>query len=78
MAPAKSIMAENKQATNLVGVRTGITTRNQRAALANAANIKQPAGVGRETRVKRKADTSPVKGKTTKRSALGNITNVSR
>lgn len=78
MAPTRSLVNENRQTTNAVnGVRKGITTRNQRS-LANAGNVdvKQQAILTRETRIKRKADTSPVKGKTTKRSALGNITNV--
>lgn len=78
MAPTKSLVNENRQITNaVIGVRKGITTRNQRALANHVGNVdvKQQAMITRDTRIKRKADTSPVKGKTTKRSALGNITN---
>ncbi|KAF7993988.1 hypothetical protein HCN44_011257 [Aphidius gifuensis] len=78
MAPTKSLVNENRQTTNaVIGVRKGITTRNQKSLANHVGNVdvKQQAIITRETRIKRKADTSPVKGKTIKRSALGNITN---
>lgn len=73
MAPSKILNVQNKQSSTNV-IRKGITTRSQNSALNNVL-LKAPAN-GKESRVKRKAEASPPKEKTTKRSALGNITNV--
>lgn len=72
MAPSKILNVQNKQSSTNV-IRKGITTRSQNSALNNVL-LKAPAN-GKESRVKRKAEASPPKEKTTKRSALGNITN---
>lgn len=49
-----------------------MTTRSQNALINNV--VKQ--SISRDTRIKRKADASPPKEKTAKRSAFTNITNV--
>lgn len=72
MAPSKILNVQNKQSNTNV-IRKGITTRSQNSALNNVL-LKAPAN-GEESRVKRKAEASPPKEGTTKRSALGNITN---
>ncbi|XP_076762999.1 cyclin B3 [Xylocopa sonorina] len=73
MAPSKVLNAQNKQtAINVAAGRKRITTRSQNSALNNAL---KPPVVGKDPRIKRKAEASPPKEKTTKRSALGNITN---
>lgn len=73
MAPPKVINNQNKPVSVGITVKKGITTRNQKAA--DQLNIKPHMPV-KDLRVKRKADASPLKDKITKRSALGNITNV--
>lgn len=73
MAPTRVSQNQNK-APSVAIVKKGITTRNQKA-LANCANVKAVVAA-KDPRLKRKADASPLKDKTTKRSALGNITNV--
>ncbi|KAK0161597.1 hypothetical protein PV327_010052 [Microctonus hyperodae] len=72
MAPTRLSQNQNK-APSVAIIKKGITTRNQKA-LANSANVKAVV-VAKDPRLKRKADVSPLKDKTTKRSALGNITN---
>lgn len=72
MAPPKVMLSQRRQ-TNAALTRKGVTTRSQQSMLSNV--LKQ-ANINRDTRVKRKAEASPIKEKTTKRSALGNITNV--
>lgn len=72
MAPTKVLNGQNKQNSTGIVIRKGITTRSHNSL----ANVKHPTIV-KESRIKRKADASPLKEKTAKRSALGNITNVS-
>lgn len=72
MAPPKVMLGQNRQQTNTIVMRKGITTRSQNSLLTNV--LLKPSV--RDTRTKRKAEASPPKEKTTKRSALGNITNV--
>lgn len=69
MAPPKVLLGQNRQ--NSTNLRKGVTTRSQNALLNNV--VKQ--SVSRDTR-KRKAEASPPKEKTVKRSAFTNITNV--
>ncbi|XP_020300232.1 G2/mitotic-specific cyclin-B3 [Pseudomyrmex gracilis] len=69
MAPPK-VLGQNRQ-TSTAALRTGVTTRRQNAVLNNL--LKQPNV--RDTRSKRKAEASPLKEKTAKRSAFANITN---
>ncbi|XP_033207711.1 G2/mitotic-specific cyclin-B3 [Belonocnema kinseyi] len=71
MAPTRTVNTQGKQNGNGVPVRKGVTTRN--SAISSQLS-KQPL-VLKETRIKRKAEASPPKERTTKRSALGNITN---
>ncbi|XP_076630095.1 cyclin B3 [Colletes latitarsis] len=74
MAPPKILNAQNKQQSNINATKKkGITTRSQNSVLSNVL-LKQPIP-GKDPRFKRKAEASPPKEKTTKRSALGNITN---
>ncbi|XP_078046290.1 cyclin B3 [Augochlora pura] len=73
MAPSKVLNTQIKQTNTNVVVKKGITTRSQNSILNNAL-IKPPV-LGKDPRFKRKADGSPQKEKTAKRSALGNITN---
>ncbi|XP_012286391.1 G2/mitotic-specific cyclin-B3 [Orussus abietinus] len=73
MAPPKVLNGQNKQNVNTMGLRKGITTRSQNSLVSNTL-AKQPLVI-KDPRIKRKADASPLKEKTTKRSALGNITN---
>ena len=75
MPPSKILPSQNKQNVPTVTTRRGITTRNQNKVVANTALVKLAPFV-KDPRIKRKADASPLKDKTTKRSALGNITNV--
>lgn len=70
MAPPKVLLGQNRQ-NNTTTLRKGVTTRSQNAILNNV--VKQ--SVSRDTR-KRKAEASPPKEKTVKRSAFTNITNV--
>ena len=72
MAPPK-VSNANKQGTTNITARKGITTRSHNSVLSNV--LLKPPVLGRDPRVKRKAEASPPKEKTTKRSALGNITN---
>ena len=74
MAPTRMLSTQGKPNGNVVPVRKGVTTRN--SAISNQL-AKQPT-ILRETRLKRKAEASPPKDRTAKRSALGNITNVSK
>lgn len=75
MALTKVLNTQNKATAPTATTRRGITTRNQKALVTNVL-AKQPTFL-KDPRIKRKADASPLKDKTTKRSALGNITNVS-
>ncbi|XP_011299191.1 G2/mitotic-specific cyclin-B3 [Fopius arisanus] len=75
MAPTKSVSNQNKHPNTAVVMRKGITTRNQKAALANNPVVVRMPTIVKDPRIKRKAEASPLKEKTTKRSALGNITN---
>ncbi|XP_076649011.1 cyclin B3 [Halictus rubicundus] len=68
MAPSKVLNTQTNMTT-----RKGITTRSQNSVLSNI--LHKPPVVSKEPRVKRKAEASPHKEKTVKRSALGNITN---
>ncbi|XP_046736764.1 G2/mitotic-specific cyclin-B3 [Diprion similis] len=70
MAPTKVLNGQNKQNATGIVIRKGITTRSHNS-LANTKHL----SVVKDPRIKRKADASPLKEKTTKRSALGNITN---
>lgn len=74
MAPTRASISQAKTTTTAVPVRRGITTRTQKA-LADSI-IAKSAIIAKDSRVKRKAEVSPLKDKTSKRSALGNITNV--
>lgn len=79
MAPSKASNAQNtqsKQSSNIVAARKGITTRSQNSVLNNV--LMKSNVLGKDAGSKRKAEASPQKEKTTKRSALGNITNVCR
>lgn len=69
MAPPKVLLGQNRQ-NSTISLRKGVTTRSQNALLNNI--VKQ--SVSRDTR-KRKAEASPPKEKTVKRSAFTNITN---
>lgn len=74
MAPSKISNVANKQSgTNVTNTRKRVTTRSQNAVLNN---VLLKASIGKDSRIKRKAEASPPKEKTVKRSALGNITNV--
>lgn len=74
MAPSKISNAQNKQSsTNITNARKRVT-RSQNAVLHNV--LLKPPVLGKDPCIKRKAEASPPKEKTTKRSALGNITNV--
>ncbi|XP_050461307.1 G2/mitotic-specific cyclin-B3 [Cataglyphis hispanica] len=70
MAPPKILIGQNRQ-TNSISLRKGMTTRSQNALINNV--VKQ--SISRDTRTKRKAEASPPKEKTVKRSAFTNITN---
>ncbi|XP_029035402.1 G2/mitotic-specific cyclin-B3 [Osmia bicornis bicornis] len=73
MAPSKISNAQNKQSsTNITNARKRVT-RSQNAVLHNV--LLKPPVLGKDPCIKRKAEASPPKEKTTKRSALGNITN---
>ncbi|KZC13034.1 G2/mitotic-specific cyclin-B3 [Dufourea novaeangliae] len=72
MAPSKVLNSQNKQSNTNIATRKGITTRSQNSTV----NVLiKPSVLGKDPRSKRKAEASPPKEKTTKRSALGNITN---
>ncbi|XP_053998117.1 G2/mitotic-specific cyclin-B3 [Hylaeus anthracinus] len=73
MAPSKVLNAQNKQTNTNIAGKKGITTRSQHSVLPNV--LHKASGLGKDPRIKRKAEASPPKEKTTKRSALGNITN---
>ncbi|XP_072762964.1 G2/mitotic-specific cyclin-B3 isoform X2 [Anoplolepis gracilipes] len=70
MAPPKVLLGQNRQIST-TSLRKGMTTRSQNALLTNV--VKQ--SISRDTRTKRKAEASPPKEKTVKRSAFTNITN---
>ncbi|XP_029164613.1 G2/mitotic-specific cyclin-B3 [Nylanderia fulva] len=70
MAPPKVLLGQNRQ-NSTISLRKGMTTRSQNAILNN---VLKPS-LGRDIRVKRKAEASPPKEKTVKRSAFTNITN---
>lgn len=73
MAPSKILNAQSKQSNiNITNARKRVT-RSQNSRTNNVL-IKPPV-LGKDPCVKRKAEASPPKEKTTKRSALGNITN---
>lgn len=71
MAPPKVLLGQNRQ-TSTINLRNRVTTRSQNASISNV--VKQ--SISRDTRTKRKAEASPPKEKTVKRSAFTNITNV--
>ncbi|XP_015191399.1 PREDICTED: G2/mitotic-specific cyclin-B3 [Polistes dominula] len=73
MVPRKSVLGQIKSNGNTRLLRQGISTRSQNVKINNS-NIKQPI-INKDNRGKRKAEGSPLKDKTVKRSALGNITN---
>ncbi|XP_014615109.1 PREDICTED: G2/mitotic-specific cyclin-B3 [Polistes canadensis] len=73
MVPRKSALRETKSNGSIISLRKGISTRSQNV-IVNNLSIKQPI-IKKDNRGKRKADASPLKDKTVKRSALGNITN---
>lgn len=68
MAPAKSGRTLSQKV--LTTTRSTILTRNKSKALITGANV-----IAAQPRVKRKADASPQKDLSTKRSALGDVTN---
>lgn len=70
MVPSKLL---NTQTNTNMTTRKGITTRSQNSVLSNI--LPKPPLIGKDARTKRKAESSPQKEKTVKRSALGNITN---
>ncbi|CAK9799368.1 G2/mitotic-specific cyclin-B3 [Anthophora quadrimaculata] len=73
MAPSKALNVQNKQSgTGITNAKKRITTRSQNPMLNS---VLKASILGKDPRVKRKAEASPPKEKTTKRSALGNITN---
>lgn len=85
MAPSKVLNVQNKPATT--NAINGVVTRRGLASRQTTANMNVPVQVQiqvqkpqptlyKDTRIKRKADASPLKDKLAKRSALGNITNV--
>lgn len=76
MAPPKALLGHNRQNTLPITSRKGMTTRSQNAVLSNVPSLKPSNAGSRETRAKRKAEASPPKEKTTKRTAFANITNV--
>lgn len=72
------MLKQNRVQNNTAAAaRKGMTTRsqNQNFLLSNVLN--KPNIIPRETRGKRKAEASPPKEKTAKRTAFANITNVS-
>ncbi|XP_066589456.1 G2/mitotic-specific cyclin-B3 [Prorops nasuta] len=73
MAPQKLVNNQAKQINTKTLTRKGITTRSQNSLLNNVL-LKQSI-IPKDIRSKRKAEASPLKEKTVKRSALGNITN---
>ncbi|KAJ8684243.1 hypothetical protein QAD02_020035 [Eretmocerus hayati] len=79
MAPPKVLTTQTKTnattSTNPTGMvtRRGLATRQQTANVNNVP--KQQPILFKDSRIKRKADASPLKDKMSKRSALGNITN---
>ncbi|CAK9814661.1 G2/mitotic-specific cyclin-B3 [Anthophora plagiata] len=73
MAPSKALNVQNKQSgTSITNAKKRITTRSQNPVLNS---VLKASILGKDPCVKRKAEASPPKEKTTKRSALGNITN---
>lgn len=78
MAPPKVMLKQNRaQNSNTTVVRKGMTTRSQNQnSLVNNVLNKHNISL-KEIRGKRKAEASPFKEKTTKRTAFANITNVS-
>lgn len=74
MAPTRILSTQSKPSGTAVPMRKGVTTRNS----VTSNQLPKQSVVLRETRLKRKADASPPKDKTVKRSALGNITNVTK
>ncbi|OAD58626.1 G2/mitotic-specific cyclin-B3 [Eufriesea mexicana] len=74
MAPSKVLNVQNKQGgSNATNTRKRITTRSQNSAVNNT--LLKASVPSKDPRIKRKAEASPSKEKTTKRYALGNITN---
>lgn len=73
MVPRKSALEQAKSNGSVMALRKGISTRSQNV-IVNNLPVKQPI-IKKDNRGKRKADASPLKDKTVKRSALGNITN---
>ncbi|XP_046825541.1 G2/mitotic-specific cyclin-B3 [Vespa crabro] len=73
MVPPKLPIGQARSNGATIQLRKGISTRSQNILINNAL-LKQPI-LNKDLRSKRKADASPLKDKTVKRSALGNITN---
>ncbi|KAL2715404.1 G2/mitotic-specific cyclin-B3 [Vespula squamosa] len=73
MVPPKLSIGQAKSNGVTIPLRKRISTRSQNLLINNAL-LKQPL-LNKDLRSKRKADASPLKEKTVKRSALGNITN---
>lgn len=73
MVPPKLSNGQSKQNGVTKLPKKGIMTRSQVVSVSNAL-LKQPL-LNKDLRSKRKAEASPIKEKTIKRSALGNITN---
>ncbi|XP_051155373.1 G2/mitotic-specific cyclin-B3 [Leptopilina boulardi] len=74
MPPTRILSTQSKPSGTAVPMRKGMATRNS----TTSNQLTKQSVVIRETRLKRKADASPPKDKTVKRSALGNITNVTK
>lgn len=72
MVPPKLQSIQTRQ-NGVTNTRKGITTRNQNIVINNP--LLKPSILNKDLRSKRKAEASPIKEKTVKRSALGNITN---
>ena len=78
MAPSKVL--NNGQSKTGVATTTGVVTRRGLATRQHKdiiSDASQKSNLYKDTRLKRKAESSPSKEKMSKRSALGNITNVS-
>lgn len=78
MAPPKVMMKQTRMQGNIVNaVRKGVTTRSQHQNSLPFGVLNKQNILVKETRAKRKAEASPLKEKTAKRTAFANITNVS-
>ncbi|XP_034933589.1 G2/mitotic-specific cyclin-B3 [Chelonus insularis] len=73
--PLPKVTSSQNKTISTVALRSGVTTRNQQATDTNNINNNSKPSVSKDLRTKRKAEASPLKNKTIKRSALENITN---